>query len=67
MALPANRKFVQLINSYGGKAEIVELANQGLKGNTHLPFADMNNVAVADELQSFLSRHKLSEAPKPIN
>lgn len=76
MALPANRKFVELINSYGGKAEILELAEQGLKGNTHLPFADMNNVAVADQLQIFLARHNLSEAPtqkpgtaksKPIN
>lgn len=65
MALPANRRFVELINSYGGKAEILELAKAGLKGNTHLPFADMNNVAVADLLQRFLVRHHLAGPATP--
>ncbi|MCW2413135.1 MULTISPECIES: alpha/beta hydrolase [unclassified Sphingobium] len=60
LALPLNRRFVKLINQYGGKAEILELANAGLKGNTHLPFADLNNVAVADLLQNFLAKHKLA-------
>ena len=59
MALPANRRFVDLINRYGGKAEILELGSVGLKGNTHLPFADLNNVAVADQLQRFLARNHL--------
>jgi hypothetical protein len=31
----------------------------GLKGNTHIPFADLNNVAVADQLSAFLHRNKL--------
>jgi hypothetical protein len=57
--LPLNRRFVELINAEGGKAEILELAKAGLKGNTHVPFADMNNVAVADLLMQFLQRHKL--------
>jgi len=66
MALPANRRFVELINSHGGQAEILELASVGLKGNTHLPFADMNNAAVADQLQHFLARHHLDgPAPAP--
>jgi hypothetical protein len=30
------------------------LPEAGLKGNTHLPFADLNNVAVADLLSKFL-------------
>lgn len=59
MALPANRRFVELVNSYGGKAEILELADAGLKGNTHLPFADLNNGEVADLLMAFLKRHGL--------
>jgi len=63
MALPANRHFVDLINHYGGTAEILELPSVGLKGNTHLPFADMNNVAVADQLQRFLQRHHIDDAP----
>jgi hypothetical protein len=65
MALPANRHFVELINSYGGKAEILELPKAGLKGNTHLPFADLNNGAVADLLMAFLKHHGLDGAARP--
>lgn len=53
------RKFVDLINARGGKAEILFLPSAGLKGNTHIPFADLNNVAVADQLSAFLRAHKL--------
>jgi hypothetical protein len=65
MAVPANRRFVELINSCGGKAEILELAKAGLKGNTHLPFADLNNVAVADLLERFLKQHGLDRPSRP--
>jgi hypothetical protein len=36
------------------------LPDAGLKGNTHLPFADLNNVAVADLLSKFLEDHGLA-------
>ena len=39
------------VNKYGGKAQVLMLPEAGLKGNTHIPFADMNNVAVADLLE----------------
>jgi hypothetical protein len=51
--------FVDLINANGGQAEILMLPSVGLKGNTHIPFVDLNNVAVADQLSAFLGRHKL--------
>lgn len=53
------RKFVDLINARGGKAEILFLPSVGLRGNTHLPFADLNNVAVAGQLSAFLRRNRL--------
>lgn len=53
------QKFVAAVNAHGGKAEILLLPSVGLKGNTHLPFADLNNVAVADQLSAFLKRNKL--------
>lgn len=53
------RKFVDLLNARGGKAEILFLPSVGLTGNTHIPFADLNNVAVADQLSAFLHRHML--------
>ena len=35
------------------------LRDAGLIGNTHLPFADLNNVAVADLLTTYLHTHGL--------
>jgi hypothetical protein len=54
------KRFVEIVNKYGGKAEVVMLPDKGLKGNTHIPFADLNNVAVADLLSQFLDAHGLS-------
>jgi hypothetical protein len=59
--LEMSKLFVEKINKYGGKAEVLMLADAGLKGNTHIPFADMNNVAVADQLSKFLAKHGLDK------
>jgi hypothetical protein len=53
--------FAQRINQYGGKAQVLRLPDAGLKGNTHIPFADMNNVAVADLLSKFLAENGLDK------
>ena len=53
-ALEQMRRFVELVNKYGGNAEVLMLPDAGLRGNTHIPFADLNNVAVADLLSRFL-------------
>lgn len=57
--LAESRRFVEIINKYGGQAEVLVLPEVGLVGNTHLPFADLNNVAVADLLSKFLEEHQL--------
>jgi len=44
--------------------EILELADAGLKGNTHIPFADLNNGEVARLLMDFLKRHGLDGQTK---
>lgn len=59
------KQFIALVNANGGKAEILLLPSVGLKGNTHIPFADLNNVAVADQLSAFLHRNKLDGKAKP--
>jgi hypothetical protein len=58
-ALAQSRRFVELVNQYGGHAEVLMLRDAGLIGNTHIPFADMNNVEVADLLSKFLSDNNL--------
>lgn len=54
-----SQQFVDTINKYGGHAELLMLPSAGLKGNTHIPFADMNNDKVADLLEAFLKKNKL--------
>ena len=54
------KRFVEVVKKYGGKAEILMLRDAGLTGNTHIPFADMNNVAVADLLSKFLEAEGLA-------
>ncbi len=58
------KRFVEVVNKYGGKAEILMLRDAGLMGNAHIPFADMNNVAVADLLSQFLETEGLAARTK---
>jgi len=60
-AFEQSQRFVELINKYGGEAELLPLDEAGLVGNTHIPFADMNNIEVADLLSDFLARHGLDK------
>jgi hypothetical protein len=59
--LKHSRLFVETINKYGGKAQVLMLPEAGLRGNTHIPFADMNNIAVADLLSAFLAENGLDK------
>ena len=52
-------QFRDAVNGRGGNVEILHLPEAGLHGNTHFPFSDLNNVAVADLLSAFLQRHEL--------
>jgi hypothetical protein len=47
------------VNAHGGHAEVLMLPSVGLKGNTHIAFADLNNVQVADQLSLFLQKNHL--------
>ena len=47
-------KWADTVNKYGGDVTIVHLPKIGIHGNTHFPFADLNNVEVADELYRWL-------------
>jgi hypothetical protein len=50
----------KLINKYGGHAEVLMLGDDaGLKGSTHIPFADMDNHKVAALLDTFLKKAQL--------
>ncbi len=42
------------VNRYGGDVTLVHLPEIGIRGNTHFPFSDLNNVEIADLLSGFL-------------
>jgi len=46
---------VEAINRHGGDAENVILPDIGIRGNTHFPMLDLNNVEIADLLSTFLA------------
>lgn len=48
------RIWATTINKHGGDATVVHLPEVGIKGNTHFPFSDLNNIQVADELAKWL-------------
>src|SRR5690606_22274143 len=53
------RLWAATINKHGGDATVVHLPEVGIKGNTHFPFSDLNNVEVADELSNWLKEKGL--------
>lgn len=53
--------FADCINRHGGDAQVVELPDLGIKGNSHFLFAEKNNEQVAQVLQDWLHEHHLDE------
>lgn len=49
------------VNKYGGDVTVVHLPEIGIKGNTHFPFSDLNNVEIADLLSAWLEEKGLSD------
>lgn len=53
------RLWRDIVNKYGGDVTVVHLPEAGLKGNTHFPFSDLNNIEVADLMSKWLKDKKL--------
>ncbi|MDO5531604.1 alpha/beta fold hydrolase [Sutterella sp.] len=58
-ALELARLWADCVNRHGGDAKVIELPDAGLRGNSHFPFAERNNVEVADLLSKWLHGKKL--------
>ena len=43
------------VNRHGGDVTVVHLPEIGIRGNTHFPMSDLNNVQVADHLSQYLA------------
>ena len=47
------------VNRNGGDVTVVHLPEIGIKGNTHFPFSDLNNLQIADLMSDFLKEKGL--------
>ena len=47
------------VNKRGGDVTLVHLPELGIRGNTHFPFSDLNNVQIADLMSEFLTKKGL--------
>ena len=47
------------VNRHGGDVTVVHLPQIGIRGNTHFPFSDLNNLEIADLLSKWLNEKGL--------
>jgi hypothetical protein len=47
------------VNKHGGDVTVVHLPEIGIRGNTHFPFSDLNNVEIADLMSEWLKKKGL--------
>jgi pimeloyl-ACP methyl ester carboxylesterase len=53
------RLWAGAVNRRGGDVTVVHLPEIGIRGNTHFPFSDLNNRAIADLLSKYLKKKGL--------
>jgi hypothetical protein len=53
------RRWRAVVNRHGGDVTVVHLPEVGIRGNTHFPMSDTNNLQIADQVSKFLSAKKL--------
>jgi len=54
------RRWAEAVNRGGGDVTVVHLPELGIRGNTHFPFSDLNNLEIADLLSAFLEKKGLN-------
>lgn len=53
------RRWRDAVNKRGGNVTLVHLPEIDIRGNTHFPMSDMNNLEIADLLSKFLKEKGL--------
>lgn len=53
------RFWADAVNRHGGDVTVVHLPEIGVKGNTHFPFSDLNNLEIADLMSKWLKEKGL--------
>ncbi len=55
------KQFRDVVNRNGGNVTLVHLPEIGIKGNTHFPMSDLNNMEIADHLSKWLAEKGLDK------
>jgi Alpha/beta hydrolase family len=55
------RKWRDAVNAAGGDVTVVHLPEAGIKGNTHFPFSDLNNIQIADLMSKWLKEKQMDK------
>ncbi|SSH84906.1 putative exported protein precursor [Klebsiella pneumoniae] len=53
------REWRNVVNKHGGDVTVLHLPEVGIRGNTHFPFSDLNNIQIADLVSKFLKDKNL--------
>ena len=53
-AMTMAKRWQAVVNKHGGDVSLIYLPDIGLKGNTHFPMSDLNNIEVANLMLEFL-------------
>lgn len=53
------KQFREVVNKHGGDVTLIHLPEIGIKGNTHFPMSDLNNLEIANHLSEFLKKKGL--------
>ena len=56
-------KFLEQVRTAGGRYEVVNLPQAGIKGNSHMMMMDKNNTEVAALIQNWLEGKGLTKKP----
>jgi hypothetical protein len=54
------RLWADVVNCRGDDVTLVHFPEIGIRGNTHFPFLDLNNLEIADLLSKFLKEKRLN-------
>lgn len=60
-ALQMAKKWRDTVNQHGGNVTVIHLPEIGIKGNTHFPFSDLNNLEIAELMANWLKEKGLDK------
>ncbi len=55
------RRWRDTVNRHGGDVTLIDLPAAGIRGNTHFPMSDLNNLEVAGHMGGWLKQKGLDK------